>query len=106
MASVLKPENELIVSATSILLVLAIFANTAPNVADVRGDEKGNVNTHKATKLAAITAGAAVGSLALLSRSPTVMIVGGGTILFETWKLHFANYGANGTEENATAPVT
>jgi hypothetical protein len=98
---VLQPTDELVVSATSVLLVLSVFANTAPNVADVRADEKGNVNTHKATKLATITAAAAVGSLALLSKSPTVMIVGGATILWETWKMHFANYGANGTTENA-----
>lgn len=96
----LKPDGELLVSATSIALVLAIFGNTTPNVGDVRADKKGNANTFGATKMAAITATAAVGSLALLAKSPTVMIAGGGAILFETWKLHYANYGVDGTKQN------
>ena len=100
----LKPDGELLVSATAIALVIAIFSNNMPPLADIRADEPGNVNTHKSTKLAAITATAAVGSLALLGRSPTVATVGFGAILWETWKNHFANYGANGTQENAMNP--
>jgi hypothetical protein len=96
----LKPTDELFVSATSIALVFAIFGNTTPNLADVRSDKPGNVNTHKATKMAAITATAAVGSLALLAKSRTVATVGFGAIVFETWKYHAANYGANGTKDN------
>lgn len=96
----LKPDGELLVSATAIALVLAIYSGATPNLADVRADEPGNVNTHKTTKLAAITATAAVGSLALLGKSPTVATVGFGAILWETWKYHFANYGANGAAEN------
>jgi hypothetical protein len=101
----LKPDGELLVSATAIALVLAIFSNTMPPLADVRADTPGNVNTHKSTKMAGITATAAVGSLALLGKSPTVATVGFGAILFEMWKNHFANYGANGTQDNASAPA-
>lgn len=96
----LKPDGELLVSATAIALVLAIFNGVTPNLADVRADEPGNVNTHKSTKIATITATAAVGSLALLGKSPTVATVGFAAVLFETWKYHFANYGANGNKEN------
>ena len=97
----LKPDGELLVGATSVAIVLSIFANNAPPLSDVRADLPGNVNTHKTTKMAAITATAVVGTLALISKSPTVATIGFGAILFETWKLHFANYGANGTAENA-----
>jgi hypothetical protein len=99
----LKPSDELIVSATSIALVLAIFSQNTPNLADVRADQPGNVNTHKSVKLAAITSVATVGALSLLAKSPTVFSVGGAAILFETWKYHFANYGANGTQDNAVS---
>jgi len=98
----LKPDGELLVSATAIALVLAIFSGTTPDFASVRADETGNVNTHKATKMAAITATAAVGSLALLGKSPTVATVGFGAIVWETWKYHFANYGVNGSDQNAS----
>jgi len=101
----LKPDGELLVSATAIALVVAIFANNMPPLADVRADAKGNVNTHKALKMAGITATAAVGSLALLGKSPTVATVGFGTILWEMWKNHFANYGADGTADNAASPT-
>lgn len=99
----LKPSEDLVVSATSIALVYAIFSQSTPNLADVRADKPGNVNTHKSTKMAAITSTAAVGSLALLGKSRTVATVGFAAILFETWKYHFANYRANGTAENQAA---
>ena len=83
--------------------MLAIFGQNTPNLSDVRAAEPGDVNTHKAVKMAAITSTAVVGTLALLGKSPTAMIVGGGAILFETWKYHFANYGASGNAENAAA---
>lgn len=96
----IKPEHELIVGATAIALVVATFDHGTPNVADVRADRQGNVNTYKATKNSAITATALIGSLSLLAQSPTVFIVGGITILLESWRMHFANYGVNGTDEN------
>jgi|SRR5215475_11106475 len=99
----IKPSDELIVGATSIALVLAIFGQNTPNLADVRADNVNNVNTHKSTKLAAITATGVVGALSILAKSPTVFVIGGAAILFETWKLHFANYGINGTEQNQAA---
>lgn len=106
MATPLNPQGELLVSATSVAIVLAIFAQNTPNLADVRADKPGNVNTHKTTKMAAITATATIGTLALISKSPVVATVGFGAILFETWKYHFANYGANGTQENAASTST
>jgi len=101
MANPLNPQGELLVSATSVAIVLAIFSSSLPPLADIRADKPGNVNTHKTTKMAAITATAVVGTLALISKSTIVATVGGATILFETWKNHFANYGANGNQENA-----
>jgi hypothetical protein len=102
-AHLLKPDSELLVGGTSVALVLAIFAQNTPNLADVRAATPGDVNTHKSVKLAAITSFAAVGALALLGKSPTVMVIGGAAILFETWKYHFANYASNGTAENNQA---
>jgi hypothetical protein len=99
----LKPSDELVIGVTSVAIVLAIFNNDTPNVADIRADKPNNVNTHKATKMAALTATAVVGSVALLGKSPTVFTIGGAMILFEVWKRHYANYGANGTHENMQA---
>lgn len=100
MAINLKPSDELIVGATGITLVYSVFSQSLPPLCDIRADTPGNTNTHKTTKNAAITATAIVGSLSLLSKSKTVFVVGAAMILFETWKYHFANHGADGTKEN------
>lgn len=97
----LRASDELIIGVTSVSIVLAVFGNNAPNLADIRADQPGNVNSHKSVKLAAITSAAYVGSLALLAKSPTTFIIGGAAILIETWKYHWANHGASGHEENA-----
>jgi hypothetical protein len=99
MAVVLKPSEEMIVSATSIALVYAIYAQNVPNYADVRADEPGNPNTFASTKMAAITSIAAVGALALVAKSPTVFTIGGLMIIFETWKYHGANYARSGAAQ-------
>jgi hypothetical protein len=99
----LKPENELTVSAITLGLVYSIFGGMVPPYADIRSDKPGNANTHKAVKSAAITSTAVVASLGLLGRSKTVFIVGGAAILYETWKNHYANYGADGAKETAKA---
>jgi hypothetical protein len=99
----LKPETELTVSAITVGTVLTIFGNMTPPYADVRNDKPGNANTHKSVKSAAIASSVVVAAFALLGRSPTVFIVGGGAILCETWKLHYANYGADGSKETAAA---
>ena len=97
---ILKPTDELVVSATGVAIVYAIYNGMTPPYADIRADEKGNTNTHAATKMAAITSIAAIGALAIIGKSPTVFTVGGAMIIFETWKSHFANYGKDGTQEN------
>jgi hypothetical protein len=103
MATLLKPTDEIVVAATSVAVVLAIFNNDTPNVADIRADKPNNINTHAATKMAALTATAVIGSISLLGKSPTVFTIGGAMIIFEVWKRHIANYGRNGTQENQEA---
>jgi hypothetical protein len=101
MAVNLKPSDELTVGAISAGIVYAIGQVTLPNYNDVRADKPGNVNTYKSTKMFAWTATAVVGSLALLGRSPTIVIIGGAMILAETWKFHYANHAADGSKETA-----
>lgn len=100
----LKPTDELIVSATGIAIVYSIYNGMCPAYADVRADQPGNANTHASTKMAAISSIAVIGTLALVGKSPTIFTVGGAMILFETWKLHYANYGKNGAAEAQNQP--
>jgi hypothetical protein len=96
----LKPENELIIGGATIGIVYSIFSLNTPNLADVRADQPGNINTHKAVKQAVYTSAAVTAALGLLGKSPTVFILGGAMTVYEAWKYHFANWGACGANEN------
>ena len=100
MAINLKPSDELMIGAISAGIVYSIFALNVPNLADVRADQPGNMNSYKSVNTATWTSTAVIGALALLAKSPTVFVFGGGMILLETWKHHFANFGKNGADEN------
>lgn len=100
--ALLKPSEELTVSAISATLVYAIFSLNAPNLADVRADKPGNTNTYKSVNTATWSSAAVVSAVALLSKSPTVFIVGGAMTLLEAWKHHFANFGKHGAQENSS----
>lgn len=102
MPNILDPKSTVMVAGLSATIVYAIFAMDTPPYADVRYDEPGNTNTYKATKMAALTSAGVVSSLALLAQEPTVFIVGGGMIIFETWKYHAANFCKQGAQESPT----
>jgi hypothetical protein len=97
----LKASEELTIGGITAGIVYAIGQVTLPNYNDVRADKPGNVNTYKTTKTFAWTSTAVVGGLALLGRSPTILIIGGAVILAETWKYHYANHAADGSKETA-----
>jgi hypothetical protein len=101
MASLLKPSEEIQVAGLSAAIVYGIFALNAPNLADVRYDVPGNKNTYKAVNDATWTSTVVIGAIALLAKSPTIWIVGGGMILLETWKHHYANFGVHGAQDNS-----
>jgi hypothetical protein len=100
---VLKPSEEMVVVAAGVSTVISIFDGCLPCYADVRHDSKGNVNTHHSVKMAAITSTAVISAISLIAKTPTLFVVGGAMIVYETWKYHYANYGANGADENAAS---
>jgi hypothetical protein len=104
MAISLKPDQELLIGTGVAAIVYGIFSQGAPNLADVRADEP-NMNTYKAVNTAVITATAVVGTLGLLSRSPTVFILGGAMTVFEAWKYHFHNFGGSASTRNERGQI-
>lgn len=102
MANFLDPTSEITVSALSATLVYSVFNLNAPSLSDVRYDEPGNTNTYKSVNQATWTSAAMVAGLALLTKSPTVAIIGGAMTLFETWKYHYANFAKQGSQEAPT----
>ena len=87
----LKPSEEIQVSALSAAVVYSIFAINVPNLSNVKAAKPGNQNAHNSVKTAAWTATAVTAGLAILSKSPTVFIVGGALTVVESWKYYHAN---------------
>jgi hypothetical protein len=104
----LKPDSELLVGGMAATIVYSIFAINAPNLSDVRADspENGNqTNTYKSVNTATWTAAAVTAGLALLSKSPTVFVIGGVMTLAEAWKHHFANFGSSPAKDAAVTSL-
>lgn len=90
----LKPNEQIIVSAATATAVYAIFQLNAPNLADVKASTPGgavSVNTHKSVKTAVWTSAAFVSGLAILAKDPAIFIVGGLLTTVEGWKYYHAN---------------
>jgi hypothetical protein len=87
----LKPNEEIMSASFAVAAVIAIFSSSTPNKADVRASKPGNPIVHKSTKAAAVESLAVVAGIALLAKSPTVYVVGGLTIVVESWLLYAAN---------------
>lgn len=90
----LKPNEQIIVSAGVATAVYGIFALNVPNLADVKASAPGgaaSVNTHKSVKTATWTAAVLVSALGVLAKDPAIFIVGGLVTVAEAWKYHHAN---------------
>lgn len=90
----LKPNEQIIVSAGVATAVYGIFQLNAPNLADVKASAPGgaaSVNTHKSVKTATWTSAVLISALGLLAKDPAIFIVGGLVTVAEAWKYHHAN---------------
>lgn len=91
MAFSLKPNEEIQVSAMSAAVVYSIFQLNVPLKADVLAAQPHNSTVHGSVKTAAYTATAITAGIALVSKSPTVFIVGAAVIIVESWSYYRAN---------------
>lgn len=101
----LKPNEQIIVSAATATAVFAIFQLNAPNLADVKASAPGgagSLNTHSSVKTAVWTSAAFVSGLAILAKDPAIFIVGGLLTAVEGWKYYTAN--SRDSRGNVVAP--
>lgn len=100
----LKPNEEIMASAFALSGVYAVFSVMSPNLADVRAAKPGNKTVHGSVRTAAITSAAMVTGVALLSKSPTVFVVGGLATAALGWTFYHAN-AVHPTTGKVVAPV-
>lgn len=87
----LKPSEEVMAASFSVATVISVFAAYTAPVNDVKAAAPSH-QTHNDQRRAALVAGAIVSGIALLSKSPTVFLTGGATIILESIVRAHANY--------------
>jgi hypothetical protein len=87
----LKPDAEISIALATGVMAYASYQVALPAVADVRTLEPGNRDIQAAERVAAWTAAGIVGLVALLTKSPSVFIVGGGVVIGTSWTMRHAD---------------
>ena len=81
----LKPNEEIMAASFAVATVIGVFSSQAPNLADIKASPSNNSNTHRSIKTATLTSVSIVAGIALLAKSPTTWVIGGLTIVVESW---------------------
>jgi hypothetical protein len=99
----LKQEDALITGAATLAVVVAIYTASLPTVAGARASQPGNPHLETSRKSATWMAAGVVGAISLLSKSPTVFLIGGAGLI----ALDFLHRHANATDNTTgQVPVT
>jgi hypothetical protein len=101
----LKREVSLGVGLATAALVYAVYSRALPTLADVRAGAPADVQAGKSEKSAAWTATAVVAAVSLLSRDPTVFIIGGASVVGLSWLHRHANF-VNPSQGAASMPTS
>lgn len=88
----LKPETSVTIAVLTAALVYGIFkVDVGASLSDIKASQPHNSVIQGTVTQAAWTSAAAVAGVALLSKDPTIFIVGGATAAALTWKYKHAN---------------
>jgi hypothetical protein len=93
----LKQEDALVTAAATAALVYAVYQTHLPTVAGARASDAANPHLSASRKSATIIAAGVVGAISLLAKSPTVFLIGGGTLV----ALDFVHRAANATDKTS-----
>lgn len=87
----LKPEASVSVGLATAALVYAVYSNATPSITEIRAAKPGDTDVESSRKLAAWTAAGAVGGISLITKDPTVFIIGGTMVIVLDWWHRHAN---------------
>ena len=91
MASLLKPEISLGVTAATATLVYGIYTQATPSIADIRVGKPMDANIEASRKGAAWAAAGTVAAISLVSKDATVFVAGGLMVILMDWWTRHAN---------------
>lgn len=91
MASKLDSKTSVAIGLGTMGLVWGIYGQVVPKVADLRVHASNDRDAASAEKAARWTSGGAVVAIALITRDPTVFIMGGTAVIAFSWLHRHAN---------------
>lgn len=87
----LKPDAEISIALATGVMTYAAYQMMLPPTADIRSMEPNNRDIQAAERVAAWTAAGLVGLVSLLTKSPSVFMVGGGVVIASSWTTKHAD---------------
>ena len=86
-----KAESEVSIALATGVLAYGSYQMALPTVADVRSLEKGNADIQGAERTAAWVSAVLVSGVALITKSPSVFVVGGAVVIAASWMTRHAD---------------
>lgn len=87
----LKPEVSVSVGLATAALVYSVYSNATPSITEIRAAKPGDTDVEASRKLAAWTSAGAVAAISLVTKDPTVFILGGAMVVVLDWWHRHAN---------------
>lgn len=89
--SLLKPDQSIIGALAVMTATVAIYSNGLPSIADVRTAAPGNKDIDASERSAAWMAAGVVAGTSILTKDPTIFIIGGATVIALSWWYRHGN---------------
>ncbi|HEX5566662.1 MAG TPA: hypothetical protein VFY14_06985 [Streptomyces sp.] len=102
----LKPDAEVSIALATSVMAYGAYQLALPSTADIRSLEANNADITVAERTAAWVAAAGVSFVALITKSPSVFVLGGATVVAASWMTRHANHVSNLTQRASAATAT
>lgn len=102
----LKADSEVSIAIAVGVLAYGSYQMALPSVADIRSLEKNNSDIQGAERTAAWVAAGFVSLVSLITKSPSVFVVGGAVVVASSWMTRYADQVDTVTKRAATAIPT
>lgn len=87
----LKPDAEISIALATSVMAYGAYQFALPSVADIRSLEPNNKDIQSSERVAAWTAAGIVGLVSLFTKSPSVFMIGGLTVIGTSWTVRHAD---------------
>lgn len=91
----MKPDTEVSIALATSVMAYGAYQMALPSTADIRSLEPGNKDIQAAERTAAWVAAAGVSFVALITKSPSVFVLGGATVIASSWMARHADAVSN-----------